>query len=196
MRCPLHLFVQQLPRHSCSEYSAGAFFGNVSATLFLYTNYKFSTSVVQKVTKRYDNFRSFLTCTGNYRYFQICCSARKSNCTNARGGIAHLVQSCITLIDFLYRMCHTNVAGNVPDNVPETLSESEARRHGKPDHQGHRTDQRLLCQHHLPCDQRQAGCPPGDQGARSESDAGGRVRAQHQRPTAEDPAVPQSGVRS
>ena len=93
-------------------------------------------------------------------------------------------------------MCHTNVAGNVPDNVPEILSESEALRHGKPDHQGYCTDQRLLCQHHLPCDQRQAGCPPGDQGARSEGDAGGRVRAQHQRPTAEDPAVPQSGVRS
>lgn len=135
-----------------------------------------------------------MTCTGNYRYFQICCFARKSNCTNARVGIAHLVQSCITLIDFLYRMCHTNVAGNVPDNVPETLSESEARRHGKPDHQGHRTDQRLLCQHHLPCDQRQAGCPPGDQGARSEGDAGGRVCAQHQRPTAEDSAVPQPCV--
>lgn len=133
-------FWQQFSHRSCSEYSTGAFIGNVSAALFLYTFHKFSTSVVKKVTKWYDNFRSVLTYTGNYRYFRICCYVRKSNCTNAREPVAHFAQSCIHLIDFLYRMCHTYVAGNVPDNVPETLSESEARRHGKPDHQGYRTD--------------------------------------------------------
>ena len=100
------------------------------------------------------------------------------------------------VIDFLYKLCHTIVTENVPDNVPEYITESEVlRQNAESDHQGHCPDQRLLGEHHFSCHQRPARRPARDQGTCAYGNAGGRVRAQHQCTTAEDPAVPQSGIR-
>ena len=121
---------------------------------------------------------------------------RNPICTKAAPYVMQFSRKHFWVIDFLYKLCHNIVTENVPDNVPEYITESEVlRQNAESDHQGHCPDQRLLGEHHFSCHQRPARCPARDQGACTQGNAGGRVRAQHQCTTAEDPAVPQSGVR-
>ena len=113
----------------------------------------------QKVTKWYGSSGCFWLVPGIYGNGIIFCFAIKSICTKAALVIAHIVQSSLSVLDFLCKLCHTIATGNVPDNVPEYITESEVlRQNAESDHQGHCPDQRLLGEHHFSCHQRPARC--------------------------------------
>ena len=82
----------------------------------------------QKVTKWYGSSGCFWLVPGIYGNVVIFCFAIKSICTKAALVIAHIVQSSLSVLDFLCKLCHTIATGNVPDNVSDSSFRDEGFR--------------------------------------------------------------------